>query len=86
MTDVTEAAVEAPEAEAPKRGRPPKPVLPEGHKLCRVLKNGAGKVSKGFFAVEDDGQNREQYFAKGDEFTVMADIADALEDRGFVET
>lgn len=60
--------------------------VPADHKLCRVLKNGAGKIAKGESAVEDDGQSREQYYDKGDEFIVAAPIADALEDRGFVET
>lgn len=60
--------------------------VPADQKRCRVLKNGAGKIAKGFVAVEDDGQTREQYFDKGDEFVIAAQIADALEDRGFVET
>jgi hypothetical protein len=60
--------------------------VPANEKLCRVLKNGAGKIAKGFTAVEDDGQTREQYFGKGDEFVVASSIADDLEDRGYVET
>jgi len=60
--------------------------VPDDQKLCRVLKNGAGKIAKGVTAVEADGQTREQFYDKGDEFIVAADIADALEDRGYVET
>ena len=60
--------------------------VPDDHKLCRVLKNGAGKIAKGVTAIEDDGQTREQFYAKGDEFIIAAEIADALEDRGYVET
>lgn len=60
--------------------------VPDGHRRCRVLKNGAGKIAKGFDAVDADGQKREQFYGKGDEFVVAAVIADALEDRGFVET
>jgi len=60
--------------------------VPDGLKLCRVLKNGAGKIAKGEALVEADGQSREQYYDKGEEFIIAADIADALEDRGFVET
>ena len=60
--------------------------VPAGQKLCRVLKNGAGKVAKGGTAVEDDGVSREQFYDKGDEVILPASIADALEDRGFVET
>ena len=79
--------IETIEAEAPRRGRPPKAaepaeaVIPDGYKLARVLKKGDGKVAKGF-TVEGE----EQYFAKGDEVVLPASIADALEDRGFVET
>lgn len=80
MTDI-----EIVDTEAPKRGRPPKAVAGANEKLCRVLKNGAGKIAKGFTVVEADGQLREQYFEKGDEFIIAASIADALEDRGFVE-
>jgi len=64
----------------------PPVAVPADQKLCRVLKNGAGKIAKGFSVVEDDGQAREQYYDKGDEFIIAAQIADALEDRGFVET
>lgn len=60
--------------------------VPQDHKLCRVLKNGAGKIAKGHTAVEEDGQTREQFYDKGDELIVAAAIADALEDRGYVET
>lgn len=60
--------------------------VPDNHKLCRVLKNGAGKIAKGETAVEADGQTREQFYDKGDEFIIEAQIADALEDRGYVET
>lgn len=60
--------------------------VPADEKLCRVLKNGAGKIAKGFAAMEEDGQTREQFFDKGEEFIVASKIADALEDRGFVET
>lgn len=60
--------------------------VPAGQKLCRVLKNGAGKIAKGLTAVDEDGVTREQFYDKGDELIVAAAIADALEDRGFVET
>ena len=90
MTDEIETIeAEAIQAEAPRRGRPPKaeaPAIPDGHKLCRVLKKGDGKVAKGFTKVEADGQTREQYYEKGDEIILPAEIADALEDRGLVET
>ncbi len=74
MTTNTKAApVAAPEA------------VPAGFVLCRVLKNGDGKVSKGVTALDDEGQTVEQYYAKGDEFAVAKAIGDALESRGFVE-
>lgn len=57
-----------------------KPAAPHGHVLCRVLKNGDGKISKGVHDLSG-----EHYFAKGDEFHAEKAIADALEDRGFVE-
>lgn len=82
MTD----EIETNEAEAPRRGRPPKAAVPDGFKACRVLKRGDGQVSKGYTEVGDDGITREQYYAKGDELHLPAAIADALEDRGFVET
>lgn len=63
-----------------------KATAPAGHKLCRVLKAGDGKVSKGAFEAEEDGIRREQYYAKGDEFSLPADMADTLENRGLVET
>lgn len=52
----------------------------DGKVLCRVLKNGDGKISKGVHDL-----NGEHYFAKGDEFHAEKATADALEDRGFVE-
>jgi hypothetical protein len=76
MTDAKKTEAEAPAAA----------VAPDGQKLCHVLKNGAGKIAKGFAAVDADGHAREQFYDKGEDFIVAAEIADALEDRGFVET
>lgn len=77
---MTEAKTKAPEQVVET------PAVADGQKICHVLKNGAGKIAKGFSAVEEDGQAREQYYDKGENFIVAASIADALEDRGFVET
>lgn len=57
-----------------------KPAADDGRVMCRVLKNGDGKISKGIHDL--DG---EHYFAKGDEFHAEKGIADLLEDRGFIE-
>lgn len=72
--------------ETKKAETPAAHALPDGYAICRVLKNGDGKIAKGMTALEDDGVKREQFYAKGEEFVVEKTIADALEDRGFVET
>lgn len=48
---------------------------------CRVTKLGDGKISTG----EHVAGIGEVHFEKGEEFPARKDIADALEDRGFVE-
>lgn len=86
MTDTIEPAVEAIEpedAEAKRRGRPPKaqePELPKGYAKVRVLKKGDGKVATGERTL--DGPT---WYAKGDEFVVEEAIAIALEDAELVE-
>lgn len=80
MTEATntEAATEA-ETVAREPIKAPK-TFPKGHVVCRVLKAGDAKISKGVH-----GLNGEEYFAKGDEFATEKTIADNLEDRGFIE-
>jgi len=49
--------------------------------VCRVLKMGDGKISMG----EHVAGIGEAHYEQGEEFTVQADIAAALEARGFAE-
>lgn len=49
--------------------------------MCRVLKNGDGKISMGQH-VAGIG---DAFYEKGEKFSVERPIAEALEDRGYVE-
>lgn len=67
-----------------KRGRPAKVKQAEPGEMVqmRVLKKGAGKISRG---VHEAGEGDEFYDA-GDTFYVPAESVDALEDRGLAES
>lgn len=73
------ADVPAPAKTAPRKKAEAKPA--EGEVLCRVLKAGDGKISKGVHVASKGDET----WSRNDVFPASREIAEGLEARGFVE-